>query len=233
MMNLKNIEVIENKYLMKYYHLLKSAEDEILDGFKTKESIKQDWKQFYNLTGGISEYSVGAERILYSILNGRNVNGSPNSAPVGSDLFFEHSDAFVHIDIKTVGATLRAQKSNKNKNSKAWNNNIGDYKESIFIGRNQNSYKGEIMNKNGKSFEPPRLYNPSLPTYYNKNLSNEKICLSYFINILYDKDTLDVLVMNIMSMPNGELIKHYQSKVLQPGKLKNQTRFRFNKCINI
>lgn len=221
--SLKKIEKLEYHYLNKYYHFLKFAEDELLAGFKTKEKIKDDWFGLYK--SGISDFAVGAERIVYSLLNGKGI-GQPNSAPVGADLFFEVEKAYVHLDLKTVGATLNPR--NKNHKDGAWSNNIGDYTTNIFVGTNQNSYKSEIKKVNGDSFEPKRLYEPSLPTFYNKGKITEKICLSYFVTILYDKDTLDILVMSIVCMPNGELEKHYKSRVLQAGKNLDKTRFRFS-----
>ena len=74
----------------------------------------------------------------------------------------------------------------------------------------------------------PRIYKPHLPTYYNKGKHNEKICLSYFITILYDTDTLDTLVMCIVCMPNGELEPVYKSEVLAAGKNLDKTRFRYS-----
>lgn len=175
-------------------------------GFKTKEKIKKDWIDFYgknNENKQISDFVVGAERIVYALLNGKGI-GQPNSAPVGSDLFFEIDDAYIHIDMKTV------QKEN-----------INDFAKAITIGKNQNSYKGEIKTDKDEK----REYVPSLPTYYNKGGLLEKICLSYFITILYDRDDLNILVIAINSMPNGELEKHYKTRVLKPGKNKDKARF--------
>lgn len=196
----------------KYFHFLKFAEDELLYGFKTKEKIQDDWLGLYK--SGISDFAVGAERIVYSLLNGKGI-GQPNSCPVGADLFFEVQDAFIHIDLKTVGASLTGK------------TNIGDYTKNIFVGTNQNSYKGNMIVNEGGANEEIREYIPSLPTIYNKNKENEKICLSYFVTILYDKDTLDTLVMSIVCMPNGELEPHYTTRVLQAGKNLDKTRFRF------
>jgi hypothetical protein len=203
--------------LNKYFHFLKFAEDELLKGFRTKEKIQDDWMGLYK--SGISDFAVGAERIVYSLLNGKGI-GQPNSCPVGADLFFEVEDAFIHIDLKTVGASL------------VGNTNIGDYTKNIFVGTNQNSYKGQMIVNEGSSNQETREYVPSLPTFYNKNKPNEKICLSYFITILYDKDNLDTLVMSIVCMPNGELEPHYKSKVLQAGKNIDKTRFRFTNIPN-
>ncbi|MCU9939554.1 hypothetical protein NW739_01940 [Mycoplasmopsis felis] len=89
----------------------------MFEGFKTKEDIKDDWLGLYgtNEGEGISDFSVGAERIIYSLLNGKGI-GQPNSSPVGSDLFFEVEDAYIHIDLKTLQEE-----------------NIGDFTTSIFV----------------------------------------------------------------------------------------------------
>lgn len=215
-LSLEEIEKLEKKYLDKYYYFLKFAEDELLEGFRTKDRIKDDWWGLYSASTdgkGISLFSVGAERIVYSMLNGKGI-GQPNSSPVGSDLFFELPDAFVHIDLKTVSASLRGK------------SNIGDFTKNIFVGENQNSYRGE-MSVRGSDI--PRKYIPHLPTYYNRGKSNQKLCLTYFTTILYDVDTLDILVMNIICMPNGELEPVYKGDVLSAGKNKGKTRYSFTK----
>lgn len=209
-MTIKEIEKIELKYLNKFYHFMKFTEDEMMIGFETKEKIKNDWIGKYD--SKISDFAVGAERIIYSLFNGKGI-GQPNSSPVGADMFFEVNDAYIHIDLKTVEAE----------------GNIGDYVRNIFVGTNQNSYKSEIKKANGKSFEPIREYIPSLPTYYNKGNKEQKICLSYFITVLYAKSNLDILNINISCMPNGELEKHYKSRVLSAGKLTDKARFNFTK----
>lgn len=226
MISNKTIEELEKKYLNKYYHFLKFAEDEMLSGFKTKENIKNDWIGLYK--SGISDFATGAERIVYSLLNGKGI-GQPNSSPVGSDLFFEVSDAFIHIDLKTTGATLNPVKKDVAKGVEAWNNNIGDFTKSQPVGINQCSYSSEIQKADGTSFVPKRIYTPNLPSIYNSGKANEKVCLSYFVTILFDKDTLDTLVINIISMPNGQLEPHYKSKVLKAGKNIPKTRFNFSK----
>ncbi len=202
-MKKQEIEELELKYLNKYYHFLKFAEDEMLLGFKTKECIKKDWVDAYK--SGISDFAVGAERIVYALLNGKGI-GQPNSAPVGADLFFEVNDAYIHIDLKTVQTE-----------------NIGDFKNNIFVGVNQNNYKGDILVK-GK---PARPYIPALPTFYTKSDNTKKICLTYFITILYERETLEILVISIMCMPNGELYPHYKERPLKAGKTNKEARFNF------
>lgn len=167
------LEILENKYLEKYYHFLKFAEDEMLRGFQTKEKIKEDWYKYWS-TSGSSDFDVGAERIVYALLNGKGI-GQPNSCPVGSDLFFEVEDVFIHIDLKTVQTR-----------------NIGDYNTSIFVGENQNSYNyNMLVNRN-----ETRPYKPHLPHYYNLN-KLKKPCLTYFVTILYEDKNLDIININL------------------------------------
>jgi len=211
-MSNEDIEKLEAKYLNKFYHFLKYVEDEMMYGFQTKEKIKDDW--FGKYDSKISDFSVGAERIIYSLFNGKGI-GQPNSCPVGSDMFFEVKDAFIHIDLKTVQT-----------------DNIGDFNTSIFVGINQNSYKSEIVKADGTSFEPKREYIPALPIYYNHAKKNEKICLSYFITILYEKENLNILNINIMCLPNGQLIEHYGFRVLSAGKINTEAKFNFIKVKN-
>jgi len=211
-MSNEDVEKLEAKYLNKFYHFLKYVEDEMMYGFQTKEKIRDDW--FGKYDSKISDFSVGAERIIYSLFNGKGI-GQPNSCPVGSDMFFEVKDAFIHIDLKTVQT-----------------DNIGDFNTSIFVGINQNSYKSEIVKANGSSFEPKREYIPALPTYYNKGKKNEKICLSYFITILYERENLNILNINIMCLPNGQLVEHYGSRVLSAGKINTEARFNFIRVKN-
>ncbi len=198
-MNNKKIEELESKYLEKFYHFLKFSEDEMLLGFDTKEKIKNDW--FGKYKTGISDFSVGAERIVYALFNGKGI-GQPNSSPVGSDLFFEVEDAYIHIDLKTVMASLKGK------------TNINDYLKFIPVGNNQNSYNGKLnVDKKEKIYN-----NANLPHFYTLSNNRKKVCLTYFITILYDKDSLGILNINILSMPNGKLFNTYGKDILQAGK---------------
>ncbi len=223
--NLKNIEELEYKYLEKYYHFLKYNLDDIIKGFKSREKIYDDWCGKYGLKTiikdetkndeKISDFCIGAERILYYFMSEKCL-GLPNSCPIASDLFFETDDSFVHIDIKTVGASLVGK------------TNIGDFVGNIFVGKNQNSYKGLIKTNKGDQ----RQYLPLLPTFYNKNKPNQKVCLSYFLSILYDTDTSETLTIALSCMPNGELEKHYSSRPLVAGKTHPEARFSFTNVPN-
>jgi hypothetical protein len=221
---LTKIEKLEKKYLDKYYYFLKFAEDELLLGFKTKFKIKEDWIKKWNPNEegkGISDFATGAERIVYSLLNGKGI-GQPNSAPIGADLFFEVDDAFIHIDLKTVQTR-----------------NIGDYNTDIFVGNNQNSYNGNlIVNGVNSIYEEA-----ALPHYYSLDSGIKKPCLTYFITILYEELNLDILNINLLCMPNGILYPVYGEKVLKAGKVKfkkgdirrnthsKSVRFRWHKCM--
>lgn len=197
---LQKIEELESKYLEKYFHFLKFAEDEMLKGFKTKYQIQDDWINKWNPTEegkGISDFATGAERIVYALLNGKGI-GQPNSCPIGSDLFFEVDDAFIHIDLKTVQTR-----------------NIGDYTKDIFVGNNQNSYNGKVIVSGAE-----KIYDEAcLPYYYTLQDGSKKICLTYFITILYEEQSLKILNINILSMPNGKLFDVYKEKILKAGKV--------------
>ena len=205
--DLKEIEGLENQYLDEFYYFLKFVKRRMLEGFNTKESIRKHWEHLWDSKdGGISNFAVGAERIVYAFFNSQGF-GSPNSCPVGSDLFFETGDAFIHIDLKTVQTR-----------------NIGDYTTSIFVGNNQNSYNGKIIKQNGKNED----YSGALPSVYECN-GKLKPCLTFFFTILYDEQTLKTLVITIVCMPNGKLNVVYGSDALRAGKNHEKIRFNFKK----
>jgi hypothetical protein len=197
------IEFWENEYLEQIAYLITTDKKKMLDGFQTKEDIRPDWEKF--LGKETSDFAVGSERIFYWLFN---QFGIPNSAPVGSDLFFETYNAYVHIDIKTV--TLA---------------NIGDFTKNIFVGDNQNSYIGDIEIK-GKINRP---YKGNLPTFYTKSNGVKKICLTYFLIVLYNEKNLDIQSIVLSCMPNGELQSVYGNKVLAAGKTPGKIRFNYAK----
>ena len=211
---LKEIEELEHKYLMKYWYFLKFVEDEIVSGMRSMEDIRNDWQGLYGNSGqGISQFDVGAERIVYALLNGK-IAGKPNSAPVSADLFFEVEDAFIHIDLKSVTTSEGQTKSD----------NIGDFNTSIFIGENQNSYKGYILKSNGKE---PEFYKPNLPVFYTKKNGERKITLTYFVCLLNNSITHKCELVSIMCLPNGKLEEYYKSRPLKAGKNPGKARFNF------
>ena len=99
----------------------------MLNGLSTKEDIRHEWEEF--LGSQTSKSAVGSERIFYWLFN---QFGIPNSSPIGSDLFFETYNAYIHIDVKTDKKT-----------------NIGDFNGEVTIQNNQTSYdkrKEEFIN---------------------------------------------------------------------------------------
>lgn len=227
-LTLEEIEKLEYHYLMKFWYFLKYAEDDIIKGFNTMHDIEQDWKGLYGgNNGGISDFAVGSERIVYALLNGK-IAGQPNSCPVSSDLFFEVEDAYIHIDLKSV-TTTDGHKI-KMSNGKNLGDNIGDFNTSIFIGENQNSYQGKMIVHKGKPNEEIREYSPNLPVIYSKKNGDKKICLTYFVTILNNVYTNETELISIMCVPNGKLEQHYKDKPLKAGKNPGKTRFNFKEC---
>jgi hypothetical protein len=198
------VEFWENEYLKKIFHMLQLDKEKMLEGFKTKEEIRNDWENF--LGDQTSDFATGSERIFYWLFN---QFGQPNSSPIGSDMFFETYNAYIHIDIKTV--TLK---------------NIGDFRRNIFVGDNQNSYIGNINVRGSKS----RPYKGNLPTYYTKKNGEKKPCFTYFIVILYDETDLTIQSILLSCMPNGELNTIYGDKVLSAGKNPGKVRFNYVEC---
>lgn len=226
-LSLQDVEKLEHKYLMKYWYFLKFCEDEIVSGIKSMEDIRADWDGKYGTgRGGTSEFDVGCERIIYALLNGK-IAGKPNSSPVSSDLFFEVDDAYIHIDLKSVITSEGGDKDN-----------IDDFSEDIFIGRNQNSYRHDMEVRVRKSecspeilakFETPadagkktvtirRPYIPNLPPFYTKTNGDKKITLTYFVCLLNSTVSSETEMVSILSMPNGLLSEHYGTRPLKAGK---------------
>tara|TARA_X000000368_G_scaffold405929_1_gene383641 strand:+ start:217 stop:939 length:723 start_codon:yes stop_codon:yes gene_type:complete len=196
------IEKLESTYLNTIKSLIVGNLNNILRNLDSMNNISEYWQNISTDEG----FDTGAERIIYSVLQRGGDLGEPNSSPVGSDLMFESSDAFIHIDLKTCQPQ----------------NNLRDHWETP-VGRNQNSYKYDmIVNKT------PRAYKPHLPTYY-----SEKPTLTYFITILYSKNSnleFKVANINVGCMPNGSLKNIYSTSPLGPGKNVGQARFMMAKC---
>ncbi len=94
--------------------------------------------------------------------------------------------------------------------------NHSDYKGKIPIGENQTSYKPEGSN-----------FNVNLPAVY----SNGKICLTYFVNIIYDIEEKNVSIKAIVliAVPNGLLSEVYGKEIVDAGKSGSHGKgFRYN-----
>jgi hypothetical protein len=198
------IELLESKYLRKINAAIFANQDNIILNLESMNKILKFWINKPHDDG----YDVGAERVIYAVLQRASDLGEPNSCPVSSDLFFENDEAFIHIDLKTAQP----------------DNNLSDHWR-IPIGKNQTSYEHDIKPKGGIA----RPFKPSLPKYY-----NEKPSLTYFITILYSRvsNIFKVVNLNVSCMPNGQLSKIYNFDPLGPGKNPDDDKARFtsNEC---
>lgn len=99
--------------------------------------------------------------------------------------------------------------------------NPSDYKGEIPLGKNQTSYQS-----------PDQHYKVSLPTIYS---CQNKVCLTYFINIIYEEleDSLDVKGIFLICVPNGELFPVYKSAIVSASKIKGKGfRYHYKKIPN-
>lgn len=207
------IEALEKSYLNEINFIIASNIDKIMVDLNSKDEIRNDWIRSTARSTG--ELARGAERIFYSVFS---QFGVPNSSPIGSDLFFETHDAFIHIDIKSV------QKKNR-----------GDFKGQFALEKNQTSYSGNVIPESGDNIGQIRPYRANLPHYYTKTSGKCKICLTYFIAIFYDVDTLEIEWIKLVCMPNGLLYNIYQDRILGAGKLNSEIRYRYknNETFNL
>ncbi|MEW6508118.1 MAG: hypothetical protein AB1432_10275 [Bacteroidota bacterium] len=169
--------------------MLKQDVDKMLDGLKSKDKIKNDWFNIFNnfdKKRQNSDFSRGAERIYYWLFN---QFGTPNSAPIGADLFFETYNAFVHIDVKTAKL-----------------DNPSDYKGKIPIGANQTSYKID-----GSNFQ---VNLPIKYSYKEKTCLTYLINIIYDLV----KDNIVIKAIILVSVPNGILSSIYGKSIIDAGK---------------
>lgn len=197
---LLEIERLEYHYFRKIDFDLSQDLGKMIEGLNSKDKIKDDWIEFFNRVGKKRQNSDFARGAERIYFWLFNQFGRPNSSPIGADLFFETQDAFVHIDIKTAKLS-----------------NPADYKGKIPLSENQTSYKSSS-----------KKFRSNLPTFYNKGKKEEKICITYVINIIYDDSKKDfkIVAINLISVPNGELFKVYGNKIIGGGKNKGKS-FRF------
>ena len=183
----KRIEEIEKRYFDGISSFINEHINDFLERLKSKNKIKSDWLSIFKATSReahnrASELNKGAERVIYDLF-GQYKDLAVSSCPIGSDLMFETPDAFVHIEIKT-----------------ATDSNPADFKGKIQIAQNQTSYS---VNKTDRGNEYP--FKASLPKVY----SNNKICLTYVIQIIHNNNEDLPKIICLFSIPNGELIKTY------------------------
>jgi len=194
-MDKTEIEKLEKRYLDDLVFFIKDNIHWLLERLKSKNEIKSDWLHIFKATSReaynkASELDKGAERVMHNLFGQYRVF-SVNSAPIGSDLMFETSDAFINIEIKT-----------------ATDSNPADFKGKIQIAQNQTSYSID-KTSNGEKYP----FKASLPKVY----SNGKICLTYVIQIIHNNNEDLPKIIFIYSIPNGELKRTY-SNCINAGK---------------
>ena len=147
----EELETLEKKYLDQLYYHLKSREEVLMRGLRSKDKIRYDWWDQFREGGKATDLDRGAERIFHWILAGLP-DWMPNSAPIGSNLLFETQDAFIHIEVKTARV-----------------DNPSDYRGLVPLNVRQTSYL--ITSVIGTP--------PALPKYYNEGGRDEKACLTF------------------------------------------------------
>jgi hypothetical protein len=207
MNKLKIIEFWEQYYLEQMTFMLLKDKGKMINALNSKDDIKKDWIEVFNKKS--CDIDKGAERIYFWLFNNL---GIPNSTPIGSDLLYETSNAFIHIDVKTSSYYYFSNKTNKKEI------NTNDFLGIVSVGHNQTSYK--YVDKKGI------LHSSNLPPIYK---SNGKICLTYIIQLIYDKaDDGDLIIYGLIliSIPNGELKDIYGNNICGGSKNKNEA-FRY------
>ena len=209
----KTIEKIEYKYL----NLLNNALGDSTQLKKELESQNKFFSQFMNPVDRASlkfekknYLAAGAERVVFNSINKSGFFGTPNSSPIGGDLFFEKKDdehdqnLLISIDCKTVRAETNM-------------NDINNFD----VGLNQHSYKSTSIYNNGVV----RLINPILQSEYNNENNQKCLLLSYLVVILYhifpsveNPERTEILMICNFCIPNGKLVNHYNSRPWAGGK---------------
>ncbi len=213
-MKIKDIEFWESFYLDQIEFTLLQDKHKMINALNSRDEIKSDWIEVFNRKS--CDIDRGAERIYYWLLNQL---GIPNSTPIGSDLLFETSNAFIHIDVKTSSYYYIDGKTKKKKI------NSGDFRGVVSVGENQTSYK-YIESKKGKKIK----HSSNLPIIYN---SKNKYCLTYIIQLVYDKEVdgnLKIIALILIAIPNGALKKNYGDKICGGSKnLKEAFRYHYKR----
>jgi hypothetical protein len=195
----KELEMLEKDYFDQLYFYLKSNEQRMMLGLNSKDSIREDWISKYDEGAQQRKYSDiarGAERIFYWLLTTIWI---PNSSPIGSDLFFETYNAFIHIDTKTANIA-----------------NPSDFKGKVALSANQTSYEAPFTHTG-----TPTSVHASLPKYYNAGKDNEKPCLTYIIQIIHNIVSMEIIAVLLISVPNGQLYSVYGDAIVGAGKGKD------------
>lgn len=192
MLNNFDLEVIERDYFKYILTFLRANLHPVINGLNSRIKILSDWYQeFIKTAGKLRKHPSDLDTGAERIFHHffASILHLPNSSPIGSDLMFETPDAFIHIEVKT-----------------ALLDNPADYKGKINIAMNQTSYG------------VPKLFRPNLPEYYNPMGENEKICLTYIIQVIHEHAKPNIKALVLTSIPNGQLYAVYGKSIVKSGK---------------
>lgn len=202
----KEIEFWEKYYLDQMSFMLLQDKHKMINALNSKDEIKSDWIDVFLKKS--CDIDRGAERIYFWLFNQL---GIPNSTPIGSDLLYETSNAFLHIDVKTSAYYTGEDKKK----------NTSDFLGRVSIGQNQTSYE-YIEKKDGKKIK----HSSNLPPIYK---TKDKFCLTYIIQLVYDRAAdgdLIIISIFLISVPNGMLKSVYGNEICGGSKNKNEA-FRY------
>jgi hypothetical protein len=217
-----DVEKLEKKYLCTAADIVANNSDFVKERFSQQFKTYRSWKdKIKREKKRTTEMGIGAERIMhYVIARQCGEDFLPMSTPVGSDLFYETADAYIHIDLKTI-----------------YVENALDYLGLVVVGDAQTSYP--MRNKWGAQ----NRFLPKLPQYYKLERNKVKPCLTYALQIIHvaiddiieRKLDRSVIAILISSIPNGKLYGVYGEDICgEPksfsyeGKVKeNPANFRF------
>jgi hypothetical protein len=225
MRELQEIEEHEFKYLAQIQQIIKEKLEFILGCFSSRFKTYEHWAPLME-TGKkrLTDLGTGAERVFnHVIVSCKWKKWRPVPIPFGSNLFFETSDAFVNIDVKT-----------------AYADNPRDFQGRIEVGEAQTSYP--MKEKHGSLEE----FQPKLKPFYEIN-GKKKYCLTYVIQVVHAKPE-DILrlnldpnpvLINFISIPNGllyevygeDIVKEPKSYHTKEGKRLRPANFRYYYCV--
>jgi len=204
MRELQKIEEYELKYLVQIQQIINKKLEFILKCFSSRFDTYEYWAPLMEAEKKrLTDLGTGAERVFdHVIVSCKWKEWYPVPIPFGSNLFFETSDVFVNIDIKT-----------------AYADNPRDFRGRVEVGEAQTSYP---MKKKYGSLEE---FQPKLRPFYKIN-GKLKYCLTYIIQVVHAKpediveQELDPnpILINVISIPNGLLYKIYGEDIVKEPK---------------
>ena len=182
------LEELEKRYLDYIATALRGDIKRVIDGLNSRLQILNDWKQQFLRTA-------------------RKGHKQPSDLDAGAERIFHHffKRIFEFPNTAPIGADLMYHipdeaivhieiKTNVVTNT--------DYKGKIQLGRNQISYG-------------TKRFKPNLPSIYN---SINVPTLTYAIQIIHEHMRPKINALNVICIPNGQLLKYYGTDILQAGK---------------